>query len=212
VSQPHPASDLDRHFAVGNRALLVVLERRFLVSILGVDAERVRVSFPVLDFPAVGMRADLEFHDDFGYAHCESEVLECTGEAGEGIVLRRPSDGMWNQHRAAWRVPVDLPVSYKGHVHPRRVEARFVNLSAGGALMESPAELQLGDSIDLHVAVPDAEALSLLGQVVHVGDMDPESMYQHAGLRFVTPDAVDRQTINQYIWRQIRGLYGAAPK
>lgn len=212
MSQSHPTSNLERHFAVGNRALLVVLDRRFLVSILGGDAERVRVSFPVLDFPAIGMRADLEFHDDYGYAHCETEVLECTGEPGEGIVLKRPSDTMWNQHRAAWRVSVDLPVSYKGHVHPRRVAARLVNLSAGGALLATPAGLHVGDSIDLHLEIPGAEALALLGQVVHVGELDPVSNSQHAGLRFVTPDAVDRQTINEYIWRQIRGRYGASPR
>jgi c-di-GMP-binding flagellar brake protein YcgR len=117
---------------------------------------------------------------------------------------------MWNQHRATWRVPVDLPVSYKGHVHPRRVEARLANLSTGGALMASPNPVSQGDSLDIALALPDSEPLSLLGQVVHAVP-DPDSPGTHqVGVRFVSPDAVDRKTINQYLWRRLRALYGPA--
>lgn len=204
MTTPHAESGLDAHFAPGNRALLVAMGRRFMVAVLHADAGRVRVSFPMRDFPFEGMRVDLEFHDDHGFAHCETEVLECSGEPGAGLVLRRPAASMWQQHRGAWRVPVDLPVAYKDHVHPRRVDARIVNLSVGGAMLHTGVGAEAGDNIDVDLRLPDAEPLHLLGQVVHSAPLPDASGQWQVGVRFISPDPVDRKTISQYVWGQLR--------
>ncbi|NJL72713.1 MAG: PilZ domain-containing protein [Candidatus Competibacteraceae bacterium] len=202
-------ASIDELLKPGSRCLLVLMGKRFLVSVLHTSATEIRVSFPIQDFPIAGMRVDLEFHGDRGYAHCETEVLEATGEIGEGLLLKRPAASLWNQHRTSWRVPVSLKATYKSHVHPRRVEAEVINLSAGGLLLLTTHALEHGENVDIELNL-GGRAMALLGQVAHVA-APQESGEVPVGIRFISTDAVDREQISNYVWRRLREVYGADP-
>ena len=67
------------------------MDQRFMVGILSVTPETVRVSFPMNHFPAPGMRVELEFHDAQGYTSYESEVIETPATVGDGLLLVHPT-------------------------------------------------------------------------------------------------------------------------
>jgi len=203
-----PASNPPSHFVEGNRCLLILMGQRYLVTILHVTESKVRVSFPVQDFPLEGMYLNVEFHDDLGYASYESEVLDGPKGPGDGLVLARPPDAQRNRHRSSWRVPADFKATLKDHVHPRRRECAVVNISAGGLLLHTDADLEVGDNVDLAFHLPEGGAHEALGQVMHVyvpGEMHQES--ELVGVRFVSPDPGTHRAITQYIWRRLRQLH-----
>lgn len=202
-------ASIDDLLKPGSRSLLLVMGKRYLVTVLHTNADSIRVSFPIQDFPIAGMRVDLEFHGDRGYAHCETEVLEATGEIGEGLLLRRPAAPLWNQHRTSWRVPVSLKASFKSHVHPRRVEAQVINLSAGGLLLLTKQVLEHGENVDIELDL-GSSTIALLGQVAHVAAQQADGEVP-VGVRFISTDATDREQIGNYVWRRLRDLYGADP-
>ena len=198
----------DSHFQAGTRCLLVLMGHRFLVSIIRVAPETIRLSFPTGDFPVEGMRVELEFHDEAGYASYETEILEGPRQVGDGLLVKRPSEMNRNQHRSSWRVPTDLEADLKGHVHPRRYRVRVLNLSAGGLLGCAETPLVLGDTVELSLALPGFEQAALTAQVVHTAAAGgAEAGQTLVGLQFVALDPAVRTGISRYLWRRLRELY-----
>ena len=74
----------------GNRCMLSVGERQFLVEILELHDETMRVSCPLGNFPLGGMRVELVFHDMSGYTRYSTVVVSGPGDSNEGIILGRP--------------------------------------------------------------------------------------------------------------------------
>lgn len=197
----------ERFFVPGNRCLLLIMEQRFLVSIQDVTENSIEVSFPIRDFPVEGMRVDLEFHDLEGYTRFESEVLVAPKEVGDFLVLRRPPAYVRNYHRGAWRVPVDFKAEVKGHVHPRRLHVPVVNLSTGGLLMLTDAEMAVDDMLDVTLPVPALEGERMTCKVVHIAEESKKSSgLSQVGCSFVSPDPQSIKTLSDFIWKRIREL------
>lgn len=197
------------NFRVGNRGLLILMGSRYLVAVLSVTEDTVVVSFPANDFPIDGMRVDLEFHDVGGYATYETEVLHGPREAGDGVVLRKPETIHLHRHRTSWRVPVDFKAELKDHVHPRVHEVPVINISAGGLLVRTMADLKMNDDVDITFTIPNGPRLKMVAQVMHVslppsGRAVPASI---VGLQFVGVDPVVQQQIVAYTWRRVREIY-----
>ena len=196
------------HFIEGNRGLLLLMGHRYLVTVLSVSPENVRVSFPVQSFPMEGMYVNLEFHDDLGYATYESEVLSSPREPGDGLLLRRPPESLRTHHRTSWRVAADFRVEMKGHVHPRRYDAPVINISAGGMLVRSDAPVKMGDNMDLSFDLPGDGPKTTLGEVMHVNvPEDSRGGVPLLGLRFVSPSEALQKSVTMYIWRRLRQLH-----
>lgn len=212
MSTDSTAVTSEEHFVAGARCLVEVLGRRYLSTVLTASDDRLRLTFPTLDFPLDGMYVSVEFHDDHGFTTYESEVLAGPKEVGDGLVVKRPPQEYRSRHRGSWRVPGDFAVQLKGHVHPRRYEAPVVNISTGGLLVKTHAELDMGDNLDLHLMLPGAgEALELLGQVVHCATEERGADDARLlGVRFVSPDPGDVERIRGYIRGRIRALYPAS--
>lgn len=200
--------DTETHFVEGARCLLVLMGHRFLVTIVSVSPETVRITFPVQDFPMEGMYVNLEFHDELGYATYESEVIASPREPGDGLLLRRPPESQRTHHRSSWRVAADFRVEMKGHVHPRRYDAPVINISAGGLLVRSDAPVSVGDNVDLVFDLPGDGRKEALAEVVHVHV--PEASrggIPLLGLRFVGAEDVLKKSVTMYIWRRLRQLH-----
>ncbi|MCL4691659.1 MAG: PilZ domain-containing protein [Candidatus Hydrogenedentes bacterium] len=193
----------------GSSCLLNVLGQYILVDLLEVGEETIRVSFPAKDYPVAGMVVHLDFHDAEGFDSYEAEVLEGPARADSGLVLSRPLESRRTQHRDACRVPTDLTVQIKDQVHVRRYDASLLNLSAGGALIETDAPFDFSTTLELTLSLPGESLLRVLGQVVHISDeakrKEPGSRL--LGVRFVSLDPEARQTVSRYAWYRLRELY-----
>lgn len=199
----------DSELSVGNRCLLSMMGDFFLVEILAVDKDNVKVTFPGSDYPIAGIPVEIQFHDKEGFRCYSSVCVEGPGAGREGIVLLRPQEGRRVQHRDSCRVPTDLTVQVKDQVHVRRYNAALLNLSAGGAFLTSDAPFDFHTSVEMTLSLPGESTLTLLCQVLHIAE--PESEQPHGvrffGIRFVDPDHYACQSIERYIWRRLNDLY-----
>mgnify|MGYP006298522215 CR=1 FL=1 len=197
------------HIQEGNRCFVALMGHRYLVSILRVHEDRIRVSFPVSDFPVDGMRAVLEFHSPDAVTTYESEVLQRPREVDDGMVLARPHGRTRMRHRGSWRVPTSLKGKLRSHVHPRRHDCTVGNLSAGGALVLLPEEIEVvtGDDVELMFGLPHRPDKTFTGQVVHIVDPtgDPRAE-MILGVEFISPDPGDLREVRGYLWERMREI------
>jgi c-di-GMP-binding flagellar brake protein YcgR len=195
----------------GNRCLLSFMGQHFMVDLVEVGEDSIRVTFPGRDYPVAGMPVDLEFHDKGGFNCYRSEVLEGPERTGTGIVLRRPTEPRRTQHRDTCRVPTDLTVQVKDHIHIRRYDADLVNLSAGGALIMTQAPFDFTTTVELALSLPGEPRHEMLCSVVHMNEAAsgrtgdaPKNLF---GLRFISPEPDVSRSITRYIWQRLRELY-----
>lgn len=190
----------------GEECLLSVMDGHYLVKILEIGKEQVRVSFPGEDYPVAGMTVELQFHDEDGFNGYKSEVLEGPEPGRRSVVLRIPEKCERSSHRRTCRVDTDLTVQVKDHVHVRRYDAELVNLSAGGALLKTKAPFDFNTSIELMLSLPGDMMRTILGQVVHISmstRTHPDSAHL-LGVHFTGADADTAQAITRYVWDRLR--------
>ena len=195
----------------GNQCLLQVLGQHFLVDVLEVAEETVRISFPGEDYPVTGMQVNLEFHDTEGFNSYSSEVLEGPENKSQSMLLRRPSEARRTHHRRSFRVPTDLTVQIKDQVHVRRYDAALLDLGSGGVLVDTVAPFDFSTTIEVTMSLPGEMTHTVLGKIVHIGESpdNPGSGSKMLGVRFLgaTPQVVN--SISRYIWKRLRELYPA---
>ena len=197
----------DSLFVPGNRCLLLLMDQRYLITIQKADDDSLTVSFPIRDFPVEGMRVDLEFHDTEGYTRFASEVMVAPKAQGDSLVLRRPPELMRTYHRGSWRVPVDFKASVKGHVHPRRLNVPVINLSTGGVLLLTDAEMNAGDMMEIILPVSTLKNDPLTCKVVHRADAEQSlGGLVQVGCTFVSPDPTNIKAISDYILERLKEL------
>jgi c-di-GMP-binding flagellar brake protein YcgR len=194
----------------GSTCLLNVIGQYFLVDLIEISEDTIRVSFPGTDYPVPGMSVHLDFHDAEGYDSFEAEVLEGPANTDAGLLLTKPTESRRTQHRDACRVPTDLTVQIKDQIHVRRYDAGLLNLSAGGALIETDAPFDFSTTLELTLSLPGEPLLRILGQVVHISDESrapSPSPTRLLGVRFVSLDPEVRKAISRYAWYRLRELY-----
>ena len=199
---------VEDHLCVGNRCLLVLFGKRYRSAVLSVNEDTIRLSFPVRDFPIEGMRVEMEFYDDGGSSTYEAVVVEERGNVGDGILLSKPSQLNRIVHRSAWRVPVELTANIKGHVHPRKHTVDVLNMSAGGILIRTAVELNVGDMADISLMLPEGPREQLIGTVMHLAQHPgPHSTDQLAGIKFEDTSEDARERLTRYIWQRLHDLH-----
>jgi len=208
ATNPAPTAP-DGQIRAGERCLLVLMGHRYLATIVSADEEHVRTTFPTCDFPLTGMHIDLALHDEAGYTSYPLEVLEPPAQPGDGLLMRRPEQLYRMHHRGTWRVPADFRVELRDQVHPRRIAAPVINVSAGGMLLRLPLDVEAGDNLDVWLALPGAEEThQMVARVAHVsrlGHQSDEAVL--VGLSFVSPDPYAVRDLKGYVWRRLRELY-----
>lgn len=210
MASPVTPAGSDQHFQPGAQGLLLAGDTRFFVVVLSCRDGRVRVSFPTRDFPVEGMEATLEFHDEQGYAAYACEVEEVPRTAGDGLLLRLLPDGPARVvHRAAWRIPLETAATLKSHVHPRRVQAEVLNISATGLLVAVDVQYGVDENVDFALELPGTGAVEGMARVVHV---TPAAGAQAAryGLEFIGMDPVTAQGISRHVWSVVKRAYGVS--
>jgi hypothetical protein len=195
----------------GESCLLSVIDEHFLVRILEVDEGKVRVSFPGKDYPVEGMRVYLEFHDDTGFDCFPTHVRKGPSASNPSLELERPSASRRVQHRTSFRIPTDLTVQVKDQVHIRRYDASLLNLSSGGALVQSNAPFDFSTTVEVFFSLPGEPSYTTLGQIVHVsvpeGAPAAGNNNQLFGIRFLELNKEIINSLNRYLSQRLRDIY-----
>jgi hypothetical protein len=198
------AFDNGLHFRKGERLILLIMGERYLVSVLDVEPERVRVSYPAAHFPVEGMYVLMEFHDDEGYSTYESEVLATPHQPGDGLVLRRPHADRRASHRRAWRVEADFKAIIKDHVHPQKHEVDVINVSAGGLQFATQQVMEIGHNLDIDFDIPGRGHHKVLAAVAHLIVLEKDQHAPHrVGVKFINPEPETTKAVAEYIWLQV---------
>ena len=193
----------------GVECMLHVTGRHFLAKILDVNNDVVHVSFPGKDYPIEGMRGALEFHDDEGFFYYAIQVVHGPVRKGSGIVLRRIAGLKRSKHRDACRVPTDLTVQVKDEAHVRRYNAALLNISGGGALVETEAPFDYSTTAELTISLPGEASHNIRCQVVDVlaSCNSVHSTGHRYCLRFVEIEPDAEKCITRYVWERLHQLY-----
>lgn len=193
---------------VGDKCLVTVAQQRFLVDVLELSTETIHLSFPGIDYPVKGMSVEAEFHDDKGFSTFVLSVLRGPEKEGDGMILEMPSAIRHIIHRSTIRVPTDLGAKVRGPVDVKYQEARVVNLSTGGALIETSVVFALNAQVDLVVELPDGTFQTLKVVIAHIGQaelgVDLEYLY---GTRVVEHSPGAGRALTKYIWSRLKELF-----
>jgi c-di-GMP-binding flagellar brake protein YcgR len=207
MSMITPAAEASQHFRKGERCILLIMGERYLVTLLEVDEEKLRVTYPSAHFPVEGMYVILEFHDEEGFSTYESEVLETPKDYGDGLVLKRPHADVRASHRRTWRAPAGFNAEIKAHVHPKRQNVKVIDVSAGGMQIESGGDWGLGHNLDIEFDLPGRGHHKVLGVVAHILRREDT---QRIGVRFINPEPETTHALVEYIWLQIHRTHPEA--
>lgn len=194
----------------GSQCFLYVTGRHFLVRVVAIEDDAVRVTFPGKDYPIDGMRADMEFHDDTGFCYYSTEVIRGPSPNEEGILLRRPDELKRSVHRSSCRIQTDLTVQIKDHEHVRRYNASLQNISVGGALIQSDAPFDFSTIVEMDLSLPGESPHNILCQIAQiVPSASPQDTHlRQMCLRFVEMPANADLSISHFIWRRLQETYG----
>lgn len=100
------------------------------------------------------------------------------------------------------RLRVTHPALYFSHIYPRPRVASTVDLSMGGARIETPYSLIFGEHLDISIAIRP-QVIQCRGKVVHVrtsqGDYSPMGLRFEAGIRFEGMSEHDRLYLSDYL-------------
>lgn len=198
------------HIFVGKSCLLNVMDEHFLVRIVEIGDDFIRVTFPGRDYPVEGMRVYLEFHDEGGFDCYPAFVLHGAGDGNDTIVLEKPTTHRRTHHRVSCRIPTDLTVQIRDQVHVRKYDAAVLNISSGGVLVRTNAPFDFNTTVEFNFSLPGEPQHSALGQVVHISMTDePQSQAdsQLLGIRFINPDPALVRSINRFVSTRLRDLY-----
>ncbi|HNV21298.1 MAG TPA: PilZ domain-containing protein [Candidatus Hydrogenedentes bacterium] len=195
--------------STGKECLINLMGQYFLSRILDVSDDRLTVTFPGADYPAPGMRLELQFHDDEGFNAYVSHVVVGPQHHAGRVVIERPTAMERVLHRQNCRVSTDLTVQVKEQNHIRKYDAALLNLSGGGALLETDAPFDFNSSIEMAISIPCDRMRTIRGHVTHVDRSRAPRNSGRAivGVRFGKMEAATTQAITDYVWQRLREMY-----
>ncbi len=177
------------------------------ITVISVTQEYIRVSQTKFSEELFsGMQVALELCSNRGCLVLQTEIIEVSESAEEGILLAIPENLSNIFLRQFWRIPINLPAEIKPHAHPRKIKAIIRNISAGGMLISIEEPMDVGDSVEvffslMHSVTGKQKDFRLLGSVTHVSFIGKENQ---VSLKFVGMDPEDEEQINEFVIKTLR--------
>lgn len=177
------------------------------ITVISVTQEYIRVSQTKFSKELFsGMQVALELCSNRGCLVLQTEIMEVSDSAEEGILLAIPENLSNIFLRQFWRIPINLPAEIKPHAHPRKIKAIIRNISAGGMLIVIEESLDVGDSVEVffslkHSVTGKERKFRLLGSVTHVSFI---GKVNQVSLKFVGMEPEDEEQINEFVIKTLR--------
>ena len=204
-----PATDI----ALGKELLMTVAGRNFLVEVVDVRSDSIRVTFPGIDYPVSGMQVELEMHEPAGFSYYQTTVKRGPLKENDGVVLEIPAPPRRSMHRDTFRVDTEMKGEVLGPGEDHWTSASVSNLSAGGAYFEvKDASYNEGETVDLALFLPGDNRRTVQAQILHAVEPREENgvFYYAYGTRFTGYEPGAGREITQYIEGLLLDLYPPA--
>lgn len=192
----------------GREVTLCLPGRRVPSRILAVAQDTVGVTMDTEPFPDEGMGVSLEFATPQGACSFYTRVIIRPREPGGALILMRAPNISGAERRRTWRIPMSVPAPVRRIAAGRAESMLLVDISTGGALLETGIPLQLNEMLDICLALPEQEPHVVRARVVRAEAPAPCS---EGGLRFgvlfVEMAADARRELTHFMWERLLRLY-----
>lgn len=197
------------HIRKGNRGYVRIGKDLVEAEILDVRDGIIRVhcdSPPALHDGAAVL---LEFRceEPSGVAAYYARVLTASPDAVHEMVLLRSASLNREELRANLRVPTDIALSIHTNGHAQPLHGRLLNISAGGAYVETSSPLTLNGRSRVTLKMVDEPALQVHGEVIHAGESDTGTGIHRCGVRFSNIEPENARAISWYVWSRVRSFF-----
>ncbi|MBX7258786.1 MAG: PilZ domain-containing protein [Candidatus Hydrogenedentes bacterium] len=196
------------HIKRGNCCHLRVGGKRIPAEVVDVREQLIRLRCPEDGVPTRGSGLTIEFAENGAVAGYFAQVLTAApGQAREVVLLRSPGLDRIDL-RSFLRVPSSFTATVEGVQTGGPAEAQILNISSGGALLRTPARVQVGEPVRVTLTAVEQRPIHISGSVVHIGDEQPQTEHS-IGVRFLGVDTDGRHAISWYVWKRIEQIFSA---
>lgn len=149
----------------------------------------------------------LEIDHDSGFRSAYfTRLLTSAPDEHTEVILLRSANLNCDELRAFLRVPTEITVSASPLDGSVGFEAKLLNISSGGALIQGdpPYELEYGERLKLTMV--NRQVLQVTGELIHFsnGTSVPE---QRFGVRFVDVGPDDVRALTWYVWQRVQNFF-----
>ena len=145
----------------------------------------------------------VEFDSPKGTAAYFTRFLTSAPDCHTELILLRSANLNCDELRSFLRVPTEIAVSVTLEDSPAQFGAKLLNISSGGALLESGSlpEVEYGEHLKMQIA--EDPAIAVEGELVHFlnGKSTSEPRF---GVRFTDVDDEDVRALTWFVWKRVK--------
>ncbi|MDZ4859773.1 MAG: PilZ domain-containing protein [Candidatus Hydrogenedentes bacterium] len=193
-------------FEKGSQCHMRINGKRIPAEVLDVRDRVVRIRCAEDGFAPEGRGIVVEFDGPKGTAAYFTRFLTSAPDAHTELVLLRSANLNCDELRSFLRVPTEIKVTLMLDDSPAQFQAKLLNISSGGALMESETLPELEHGEQLKVQIADDPAVTVLGELVHFSTGKPASRPRF-GVRFVEVDNDSVRTLTWFVWKRVKQFF-----
>ncbi len=197
------------HIQKGNRGYVRSGKNRVAAEILDVRDGIIRLHCESPSGLRDGAGVMLEFRseDPAGVAGYYARVLTASPEAVHELVLLRSASLNREELRANLRVPTDIALTIQSNGLPEAMTGRLLNISAGGAYVETTAPLSRNGRSRVTLRMTEEPSLLVHGEIIHAGESEAGSGVHRCGVRFSNVEPENARAISWYVWTRVRAFF-----
>ena len=145
----------------------------------------------------------VEFEGPKGTAAFFTRFLTSAPDCHTELILLRSANLNCDELRSFLRVPTEIGVSVTLEDSPAQFAAKLLNISSGGALMESGSmpEVEYGERIK--VQITEDPAIAVQGEIIHFSD-GKTSTDPRFGVRFMDVDDNSVRALTWFVWKRVK--------
>jgi hypothetical protein len=179
---------------------------RYPGEVVDVRDRVIRVHCASNDFSPNGRGIILEVQDKTNMSGFYTRLLTTAPDNRSELVLLRSASLQVDELRNFLRVPTEIRVRVEPASGATSFLAVFLNISAGGALIEfvEPGRLERSGKVTLRML--DEPSLRVDAEVVHIGNGEPGAP-RIFGVRFINVDPRGALDLTWYVWNRVKKFF-----
>lgn len=193
-------------FNKGTKCSLRIDGRRYPAELVDARDRVLRMQCLEDGFDMQSRGVVVEFEGNGGNAAYFTRFLTAAPDDHTELILLRSANLNCDELRSFLRVPTEIPVSATLEGSPAKFDARLINISSGGALMESDKlpELEYGEKLQLQIV--DDPGISVQGELIHFSNGKPSSNLR-VGVRFIDVDDANVRALTWFVWKRVKMFF-----
>ena len=148
----------------------------------------------------------VEFDGPSGTAAFFTRYLTSAPDNHTELILLRAANLSMDELRSFLRVPTEIGVTISVKGWPQGFDAKLLNISSGGALIEGAnlPEIEYGER--LNISIKDDPAISVNAEVIHFS-ASAKPDHVRLGARFVDVDVESTRSLTWFVWKRVKVFF-----